>query len=116
MQDLLNEYNELAQTAPFIYYILIGIVIIVSILVCSIIQYKNKHPHDTKYDANHPYKHYPIIVSVERVNNTLVVKSRSISFPKTKPLINKKVDKMNVIEHECQDSAIYDRHDELLDK
>lgn len=113
MYDFLN---ELVQTPPFMYYILIGIVIIVSILVCSIIQYKNKHPHDTTYDVNHLYKHYPGVVSVKRVNNTLVVKSRSIYFPKTKPLINKKVNKKNVIEHECQDSAIYDRREELLGK
>lgn len=116
MRELLNEYNELTQAAPFMYYILIGIVIIVSILVCSIIQYKNKHPHDAKYDVNHLYKHYPGVITVEKVNNTLVVKSRSISFSKTKPFINKKANNKNVIKHECQDSAIYDRCEELLGK
>ena len=89
MRELLNEYNELTQAAPFMYYILIGIVIIVSILVCSIIQYKNKHPHDAKYDVNHLYKHYPGVITVEKVNkkqNLLLIRK-----PITRMLLNMSV-------------------------
>lgn len=118
MRELLNEYNELTQAAPFVHYIPIVIVIILLILGYLIIRYKKKHSHDTKYDTtydvNHLYKYYPGVITVEKVNNTLVVKSRSISFPKTKPFINKKANNKNVIEHECQDSAIYDCREELL--
>ena len=111
MQKLLS---DLVQAPPFMYYILIGIVIIVSISSCLVMKYKNKYPHDTKYDLNQLYKYYPHPITVKRVNNTLVVKSRSISFTKTKPFINMKANNKNVIKHECQDSDIYDRRDELL--
>lgn len=125
MQKLLS---ELVQAPPFMYYLLIGMVIIVSILSHLNTRYDEKHPYDAnryalpviylivfmmifvmatglRYEYIDAYAQD--FATVKKVNNTLVVKGHSIFLQdKTLP-IKKQVDNMNIIEYKGEDYIVY---------
>lgn len=125
MQKLLS---ELVQVPPFMYGILIGMTIIVSILTHLTTRYDKKHPYDAnRYVLPVLYSiiftmvftmttglryanvnaHAQDFATVNKVNNTLVIKGRSIFLQdKTLP-IKKQVDNMNIIEYKGEDYIVY---------
>ena len=125
MQKLLS---ELVQAPPFMYYVLIGMVIIVSILTHLTTRYDKKYPYDAnRYVLPVLYSiiftmvftmttglryanvnaHAQDFATVKKVNNTLVIKGHSIFLQdKTLP-IKKQVDNMNIIEYKGEDYIVY---------
>lgn len=120
--------SELVQVPPFMYYVLIGMVIIVSISSHLTMKYDKKHPYDanrytlpvlyliiftmgfamaTGLRSAYVDAHAQDFATVKKVNNTLVIKGHSIFLQDTTLPIKKQVDNMNIIEYKGEDYIVY---------
>lgn len=120
--------SELVQAPPFMYYILIGSVIVIFILSNLAIRYDKKHPYDAnryalpviylivfmmifvmatglRYEYIDAYTQD--FTTVKKVNNTLVIKGHSIFLQDTTLPIKKQVGNMNIIEYKGEDYIVY---------